>query len=127
MRTFLFLISVVLFSSCATYFDGKKTKIHVYDGKPKGAGVYYNNEFVGFTPCVVYVKKKTVKNDDQSVIELRKEGYKTRKIELSRKAMTGYVIADVFLAVFPLFIDMATGALYKVEPEEIKPDLSKLD
>jgi hypothetical protein len=126
MKTFLLLMSVVLFSSCATMMDGTKTKIHVYEGKPKGVGVYYNNAFVGYTPCVVYASKNAAVNN-QSSIELRKEGYVTRKVKLSRRGMPGFIVADILLAVFPLFIDLATGCLFKVEPEEIKSDLSKAE
>lgn len=115
---------LIFMSGCGIMMDGSKTKIHVYDGKPTGAGVYYNGDFVGYTPCVVYADKKKARIGE-STIELRKEGYKSETIDLTRKAQAGYIVADVLLAIFPLFIDLATGGHFKVQPEELKPKLIK--
>ncbi len=112
----------ILCSSCATMMDGSKTKVYVNEGNPKGISVYLNNQFIGYTPCAVYVPKKLA-SEGTSSIELRKEGYRTETISLTRKVQTGYIIADVLLLVFPLFIDLATGNYYKVQPEFISPKL----
>jgi len=38
---------------------------------------------------------------------------KPAKDQPKRKMRAGYVVADVVCGVFPLFIDMGTGAIYK--------------
>ncbi|MBL7927112.1 MAG: hypothetical protein JNK61_09405 [Bacteroidia bacterium] len=103
--------------------DGRYSKIIISEGKPAGASVYYKDAFIGYAPCAIYPKKRDLKK--HTLVLLKKEGYATQTVEINKKIMVGYVIADVLLGVVPLFVDMAVNTLAKPVPDFIIPSLEK--
>jgi len=116
---FIFLSSsVLMFSSCATIFSGKKNTINVMAGSPKNAQVFLDGKLIGEAPF----KMRVVKTDLQegSLIEVRKDNYKTMVFKVKRSPHVAYVVADIFSGVIPLVVDVATGNIYRPNTRKIE-------
>ncbi len=108
--TLLFLIGVLLFSSCAS------TTLITTD--PPGAEVYVNDEYLGESP-VTYQDRKVALS--QNVLRIKKDGYNEELTFFSRdeEPNVGAIIGGFF--VFPLWLwalDYKPLHHYKLEPEE---------
>lgn len=112
-----------LLSSCATILDGSRTRIRVH-GTPNDAKIYYNGIYKGYGPQKFGVQKSAVRNGNAK-IEVRKEGFETETMVLSKKTRVGFIFMDLVLGVFPLFIDIATGNLTAVRPANVEYNLTK--
>ena len=117
------LITAIAFSSCATIFNGSKTKIHVKDGIPSNANVYVDGNYIGTAPCKAKIPK-TIKNA-QHTIEIKAEGYETQTITTNRKLSVGYLVLDICTGIVWTAIDFATGNIYLQKPKKIKYNLMK--
>ena len=117
----LFFISALLLSSCATILGGKKNTIKINAGSPEQAQVYLDGKYIGDAPF----KKRISKYDLQegSIIEIRKDNYKTMSYEVTRKPHIIYVGADILLGVIPLIIDVADGNIYRPNTRNIHYEL----
>jgi len=116
------LAFAILTQSCATILNGTKAEVYVSDGSPSKAKVYYNDNYMGTTPLEIEVRRK----EKRQTIEIKKEGYEPISVRLKREVMIGYIIYyALLLDVISAAIDFGGGAVYKVEPEEIKYDLEK--
>ena len=123
----IFIFSfIILFSNCATIFEGKKINKGVYiTSNIEGATVYNSdgrNEF-GKTPLLINEQKK--KKNLNLLIE--KENYLTaqRKIEVIQ-ANQGYLFLDAMLLCIPCIVDVTTGALEKYEFDSIMIPLKRI-
>lgn len=112
---FLFLLT----SSCATLFKGNSSKLDL-NSNPQGAQVYVNGGYMGDTP----VRLKLVSKNTYS-IEFRKEGYKTKTVNITNKVGVGWVILDVLGGLIPVIIDAATGAWYELDQKNVNAILDK--
>ena len=120
-----FVVSL-LFSNCATIFEGKNNNKGVYiQSNINGATVYNSDgrtEF-GKTPLLINDKKK--KKDLNLLIE--KENYQTaqQKIEVI-SANKGFLFLDAMLLCIPCIVDVATGALEKYEFDSVMIPLKRI-
>jgi PEGA domain len=122
----LILTITTLFSGCATIFNPAKQKVTIGANVP-GAKVYIDGVFRGETPLTVKVPKKK-----DLVLEVRKEGYKSKPITVDTSVGIGWVLFDiVFLVpgilnllllipgVIALAVDGATGNWRSLDNDKI--------
>ena len=120
----LLFILMVFISGCATVFGGFKNKLVIKEGTPPSADVFLDGQMVGTTP----VNKKLSKYllQEGSVVEIKKEGYKTDTIVIERKLHLWYSLADVITGVGVGFaVDVATGNIYRPVNNRIIYQLEK--
>jgi PEGA domain len=113
----LLLSSIVLFSSCATIISGSRQSVEI-NSEPSSAKVYVNEIEIGTTP----VQKKLKRNQEYQLI-LKLDGYKTYETKLERKFNAWYIGNIVFGGLIGIIVDPITGAIHKLEPEEIEGNL----
>lgn len=114
-----FIATFLLFlaSGCATMFSKKEDTITIKT-EPPGAEVYLETESLGTTPFTHTFKRNTF---EQKRLSLRKEGYKTRELNLGRaldpKALfnLGYILTTGGISSWA--IDAATGAMVRYSPD----------
>ena len=116
-------MTACVFSSCATIFNGAKTKIHIKDGTPPNANVYVDGNYKGTAPCKVKISK-TIANA-QHTIDIKADGYETQTITTNRKLSAGYLVLDIITGVVWTAIDFATGNIYLQKPNKIEYNLEK--
>ncbi len=125
MKKLLPLIAVLgftLITSCATIITPNKSKLTIYNGYPKNAEIFLNNELLGIAPLEIWVENH--KLDKNNLIEIKSEGFETAKINLDLKTDAGYFIVDL-ISIVGLGVDYYTGAIYKPKPSTIKYKLNK--
>ncbi|MGE5943747.1 MAG: PEGA domain-containing protein [Flavobacteriales bacterium] len=113
----LLLSSLVLLSSCATIISGSRQSVEI-SSEPSSATVYVNEIKIGKTP----VQKKLKRNQEYQLI-LKLDGYKTYETKLEKKFNAWYIGNIVFGGLIGIIIDPITGAIHKLEPEEIDGNL----
>jgi len=118
---FLGIGFVFMMSSCATIFGGKKNTIQVKMGSPESAQVYLDGELIGEAPFKIRIEKRRIQ--EGSIIEIKKEGYKTMQYHVIRTPHAGYVILDILGGVVPLVVDVADGNIYRPNTRKIEYDL----
>lgn len=110
-----------VFSGCATMFQGSSQSIPVISN-PVGAVVTVDGKQVGKTPCTLNLKRKK-----QATLLIQAEGYDPYMTILQRKK-SGWFWGDVLIGltiwglVSPI-VDMATGAVYVLEPQSLNVEL----
>ncbi len=114
------VISLLLLSSCATIFGGKKNTINI-SGGPVQSQVLLDGDSIGVTPLNMRISK--YKLQEGSIIEIRKEGYETMTFEVARRPHVGYVLLNVLSGSIPLIVDVANGNIYRPNTRKIKFDL----
>jgi len=128
MKKYIGLLCVVFMLSilnegCATILGGTRDVTRVQNGTPENAKVYLNGNYIGDAPKNVKVPKKI--NQGNHTIEIKEEGYKNQKVEMTRKISIGYVILDICTGGIWLVPDFITGAIYKPRPNKVKYYLEK--
>lgn len=121
MKTILkltLLSAVCLFASCATIISGARQNVEI-SSEPGSATVYINEIEIGNTP----VQKNLRRNQDYQLV-LKLDGYETYETKLVRKFNAWYIGNIVFGGLIGLIVDPATGAIYKLRPEEIDGNLT---
>ena len=124
MKKLLPLLTVLgfaLITSCATIFTPNKSKLTIYNGYPKNAEIFLNNELIGTAPLEIWVENH--KLDKHNIIEIKSEGFNSVEINLDLKTDAGYFILDI-VSIVGLGVDYYTGAIYKPKPNVIKYKLN---
>ncbi|MEO6903498.1 MAG: hypothetical protein ABI315_10100 [Bacteroidia bacterium] len=116
------LLSLILLQSCAFIFSGTSDKIHVKDGNPNNAKVFYNGSFVGNAPQKVNISKKGLTGSG-TIIRIEADGYKSQEIHFTRKIKAAAVLGDCITGFIWLIPDIASGAIYKATPQIVNYDL----
>lgn len=116
------LISVL--SGCATIFSGTQTKVSVAQGNPSKAQVFLNGNFIGETPTVFKIPKKSF--GGASKIEIKAEGYKPLIVTIDKRVQAGFIVLDLLTGLVELVVDFADGAIYTADPKTVKYVLEKL-
>jgi len=99
---------------------GTKESVGV-SSSPTGAKVTIDNKDFGVTPIVADLRRK-----DHHFIKIELEGYQPYEITLTRKT-SGWVWGNIiFGGVIGLVIDAISGALYKLQPNEVNAALQHL-
>lgn len=116
--SFLLLLGIiVLSSSCATIMQGTTQELSI-SSNPSSALVTDNGLQLGKTPLVADLKRK-----GNHSIKIELEGYQPYEVVLARKT-SGWVFGNIIFGGIPgLIIDVLTGGLYVLKPEEIQAEL----
>ena len=118
----MFTASIIVLTGCATIFTPHSSKLTIYNGYPKNAEIYLNNELLGTAPFEIWVKNE--KFDVLNVLEIKSEGFQTATMNIELKSDAGYFILDI-ISIVGLGVDYYTGAIYKPKPSVIKYKLNK--
>lgn len=111
--SFLLVASVLFLSSCATIVSGSKEYVAV-SSKPSVARVYIDGVKVGKTPFETLLKRNR-----EHFLTIKLPGYKPYKTVLRRKYNL-WILGNVFTgSLFGLVVDLATGAIYRLTPEQM--------
>jgi hypothetical protein len=117
------IICVVLvclyLSNCALIFKGTKSEISA-NSDPARAQVLVNGINMGETPITLKLESKKT-----YTFEFRKEGYKSKTIQINNHVGAGYVILDILCGLVPVIIDAATGAWYSLDQKNVNMVLEK--
>lgn len=120
----IFSIAVTLiFSSCATILGGKKNHLIVEDGQPPTAEVWLDGQKIGNTPVNTKLDKFLIQ--DGSLLEIKKDGYVTKSVVLSREIHPWYTLADILTGGIWFGIDLGTGNLYRPANNKLSYELIK--
>ncbi len=120
---FLIVVLISVFAQgCATLLGGSKDVSRVHNGIPPEAKVYYNGNYVGIAPTNIKIPKSA--RQGNSTVEIKAKGYKTEKVNMTRKVSVGFTILDICTGVVWLGIDFATGNIYKPRPNKIEYNLT---
>ena len=115
----LFPIVVLAFAGCATMLSGTSQKIPIAS-TPVGAEVLVNGKSMGGAPLVLDLKRK-----EPATITLQATGHEPQTVILQRKRTGWFWLIPTIYGIPFLFVDMATGAAYVLEPREIDAVLFK--
>jgi hypothetical protein len=114
------VVSLLLLSSCATIFAGKKNTVKIIGG-PVKSHVFLDGDSIGITPLNIRIDK--YKLQEGSIIEVKKKGYQTYIHNVVRRPHVGYVMLDIFSGAIPLIVDVANGNIYRPNTRKIQFDL----
>jgi len=123
------LVSVFLFSSCATIFTKSKYPLLV-NSNPDGATLVITNKkgipvFSGTTPASLTLKSSSgFFSGEEYYVKISLPGYNDKVINVSSK-IEGWYWGNLLLGGWlgMLIIDPATGAMWKLDTERISVDL----
>lgn len=122
IKKFAYSVMAIIFifvsSGCATIISGRHQKIPVVSN-PSGAKVIVNGKECQ-SPCTLILKR----SQRLYKVRVEKEGYEPVEIAL-RRVLPGW---DVFwgwgnFLGIGIIVDWCTGAVYKLTPTELKPNL----
>ena len=111
----IFLISS---SGCATIVSGKTSDVNIHSN-PNGATVYINEIQAGSTPVLVDLKRK-----ERHTVRFVKEGY-LDETRVTSKAFNWWFVGNlIFGGIIGIIVDFATGAVYKINPEDLNVSMT---
>lgn len=117
-KSFVLILTSVLFSSCATLFTGTKDRI-TFNTEPSGATIYIDGVEQCTTPCDLRIKRSLNDTD----VKIKLDGYETRLITLSKEFN---VVSIINLGnLFGWGIDALSGSVMKFDQKIYDLKLSK--
>ncbi len=132
IRPHTLLLSLALLTGCGTVFHGTKTDITVQSNPQQAAFSFTtagNGQLgnaaglelaSGVTPATV-----TLSNKNDYVLRLKLEGYQETRVLLDR-SMSGWFICSLLCGLVPAAVDVVTGGMWKLEPEQLVVELKPL-
>ncbi|MBM3328166.1 MAG: PEGA domain-containing protein [Calditrichaeota bacterium] len=116
-------LPMALLFGCATILTGTSQNVNI-SSAPAKARVTIDTRYMGETPVVAELKK-----GENHTILVEMEGYETAAIAVSKSVNGWWIVGDVVLMSYlfwlGLGIDFATGAIYKLTPDNIDVNLRK--
>jgi hypothetical protein len=130
-RTFLLCLLVAGLSGCATLFHGTSTEISIASeptsakfrvvstggGVTSTKGVEYAS---GATPSKVTLSQKS-----EYVVHVKADGYEEATIPI-KQTLNGWLICSGLCGLVPAGIDVLTGGMWNLEPQQISITLVPL-
>ncbi len=117
--SFLLILPIII-SGCAAIIHGSSQDIAV-NSTPSGAKVIIMGAHEATTPAVINLKR----SNNNIILRFEKEGYEPVEFALTRK-VDGWVVGNIgFGGLIGLVVDFATGAAYKLAPEEVSLTMQK--
>jgi len=130
-RVFFAIILTSLFASCATLFSGSKNTVHIRTDPPKAdISILDRNGkevFSGTSQAIVQLKSGAgYFVPARYTVKISAPGYQERIIEI-KSTINGWYFANIFIggAIGMLFVDPATGAMWKLKDIVIDEKLDK--
>lgn len=111
---------MLLHTQCATIVNGSKQKVP-FRSSPSGAKIMVQGEFVGKTPAEINLKR----NLDNAVVKIELDGYKPYEMTLHREFNAWFVGNIIFGGIPGMIVDAATGAMYKLSPQDVRAQLQE--
>ena len=126
MKTASLLLSLFMFSSCATLFTKGSYDIPVKSNPPANYVVKLKGKtvFQGETPDVLKLKSGGFIVPNKYTFEFTKKGYK-KTVYTTGTRVKGAIILSFLLGLAPVAIDFATGKAYGINTEKVEVNLSK--
>lgn len=119
-KILVFAVAAILFTGgCATLFKGNSSKLDV-NSDPQGAQVYVNGNLMGETPVNIKLESKRTYS-----IEFKKEGFRTKTVNIQNHVGAGWIILDVITGLIPVIVDAATGSWYDLDQDHVNAILEK--
>jgi len=119
MKKFIVVFICLYLINCATIFKGRFNEVN-FNSNPQRAQVWVNGKYMGETPLSLKLEvNKTY------TIEFRKEGYKSKVVNITNHIGAGWIILDVLGGLIPVIIDAATGAWYELDQKNVNAILEK--
>ncbi len=125
IKTVLYLVScslVLFLIGCATIMHGTKQEVGI-SSVPSSAKVVIDNRTFGNTPLVANLSRR--KNH---TVKILLDGYLPYELVLTQKVsgwIWGNIVFGVFGGLIGLVVDVVSGGIYKVTPEQIKAELKE--
>ncbi len=116
------IMSFILFSTtgCIGLIVHGSTQDIAFSSTPPNAEVYIDGVSAVRTPGVLSLNR-----GDSHLVEIKLDGYEDYSFRIDKKTSVGVVIGDILLTgLVGLVIDVATGALYYLTPEQVVGTLS---
>lgn len=111
----LLMIAMISLTGCIGVIANGSSQDITINSVPAGAIVRIDDGIAGNTPMVADLGRA-----ESHTVQVELDGYEPYTAVLSRSADGGIIIADIFLTGgLGLIIDLATGGLYKLSPDEI--------
>ena len=117
------LVTVLVFSAgCGTLMNGTQHYLAI-TSKPPGAKVTVDNREFFDTPITAVLDK-----NEPHTVQIELEGYLPFEMKISRKLDGRAILGDLFLLYCPvLVVDLITGGIYKLSPEQVRAELKEAD
>jgi hypothetical protein len=107
------LAPAVLLTSCATIINGTTQQV-CFTSEPSRANIWIDGCPIGQTPIAVHLSRS-----DNHIVHFELDGYLPFDMHV-RKRMSKWVFGNlVFGGVIGLVIDLASGGIYKLTPEQV--------
>ena len=120
-KTISIIIVLSMLTSCCTIMLSPQQQVGIASN-PSGAKVFIDGQEAGNTPLTTSLARK---NNHTVKIEL--VGFMPYEIHLTKKT-SGWVFGNIiFGGLIGLVVDLATGALYVLTPDQIQANLIKSD
>lgn len=121
LRLAVVYITILVFSTgCGTLMNGTQHYLGIMSN-PYGATVTVDNRKLFDTPITAVLDKKT-----KHTVKIELDGYLPYEVEISRKL--NWLLAGVEFFFWPiLVVDVITGGIYTLSPEQIQAELKKED
>jgi hypothetical protein len=113
----MFLFAFSLVSSCALIIHGTKQEVAI-SSNPSAAKINIDGQYVGNTPLATRLTRY-----EHHLVKIELPGYLPYEAIFTRK-VDGWIAGNlVFGGLVGLVLDVATGAMYKLTPNQIAGDL----
>ncbi|HNX72797.1 MAG TPA: PEGA domain-containing protein [Spirochaetales bacterium] len=112
-------ILVLVLLGCATIIKGDKEPVYLAS-KPDSAEVYVNGVFAGMTPIRLSLASKGT-----YTIEFRKEGYRSKMVQIDNQIGAGWVVLDALTGLVPILVDAITGSWYELTTNNVNAVLEQ--
>lgn len=111
------LAAVLSLNACATIMQGSKQNVG-FASTPSGATIFVDGQNMGVTPASLSLARK-----QEHTVRIDLAGYQPYEMVLNR-GVSGWVWGNlVFGGLIGLVVDVTTGAMYKLTPEQVEGQL----
>lgn len=115
-------MALILSTGCIGLLVNGSTEEITFNSSPSSADVTIDGGFAGVTPLSVELARG---ESHQAVISLN--GYQDESFSIKKSASGGIIISDLLLTGgIGLIIDLATGAMYNLNPTDITSSLNNI-
>ena len=119
MAISVFLCFLLVVTGCATIMSGLKQNVIILSN-PRNAFVTINGVPHGRTPLALDLERK-----DDHYVKIEMEGYEPYEVTITRQ-INGWVWGNILIGgLIGLAIDFGSGAIYSLNPEDIRPRLTR--
>lgn len=110
--------SLTSLTGCATIINGTRQAVRI-ESNPSDATIWLDETYVGKTPKIIEMYRS-----DNHTVRIELEGYQPYEASF-KKELSYWVFGNfIFGGVIGLAIDVVSGGVYKLTPEELEAELS---